>query len=61
MVPHHEFDASNMESGQNISDYIFNVEFIVRKLKTVSASFYDKTIISKIFTGLTEKYRHFVT
>lgn len=61
MVLYQEFYASSMEPGQRVSDYVAKTEFIAKKLRNSGASLDEETLISKVVTGLSPEYKHFMT
>lgn len=61
MILYQEFYASSMEPGQRVSDYVAKVEFIAKKLRNSGASLNEETLISKVVTGLSQEYKHFMT
>jgi hypothetical protein len=61
MILYQEFYACNMEPGQRVSDYVAKVEFIGKKLRNSGATIDDETLISKVVTGLSQDYKHFMT
>lgn len=61
MVLWKEFYDSKMEYGMKVSDYVTRLEFIAMKLKNIGEEVSSNNLISKIVSGLSSDYKHFMS
>lgn len=61
MILYKEYYDCKMEPGMKISEYVTKVEFIAMKLKNINEKLTDENLISKIVSGLSSDYKHFMS
>lgn len=61
MVLWKEYYDCKMEPGTKVSDYVTKIEFIAMKLRNIGEEVTDNNLISKIVSGLSSDYKHFMS
>lgn len=61
MILYKEFYDARKELGSKVSEYVARVDFVAKKIRNAGEAITDDTAISRIVTGLSADYRHFMS
>jgi len=61
MVLWKEYYDTKMSPGAKVSEYVTKMEFLAMKLRNIGEELSDDSLISKIVSGLSSDYKHFMS